>query len=52
MREKQRWFDEIEGLESYGRLITLRCAAGGWLSKNNMDFACNCGYDDLLDALK
>ena len=52
MREKQRWFDEIKGLESYGRLITLRCAAGGWLSKNNMDFASNCEYDDLLDALK
>lgn len=52
MRERQRWFDEIKGLEFYSRLITLRCAAGGWLSKNNMDFASNCGYHDLLDALK
>jgi hypothetical protein len=52
MRERQRWFDAIKNLESYGKLITLRCAAGGWLSKNNMDFANNCRYDDLLDALK
>ena len=51
MREKKAWFKDIPDLETYDKLITLRCAAGGWLSENNMNFAKKCDYNDLLAAL-
>ena len=51
MRQKKKWFDRIKGLESYPRIITLKCPAGGWLSDNNFNYGSGVNYDDLKNAL-
>lgn len=51
MRQKRCWFKAIPSLEKYSKLITLKCPAGGWLSKGNMTFTGRYGYDDLLASL-
>lgn len=51
MRQKKKWFDRIKELESYPRIITLKCPAGGWLSDNNFNYGSGVNYDDLKNAL-
>lgn len=51
MRQKKRWFNAIQGLDTYPRLITLKCPAGGWLSNGNFIYGPGVTYNDLLKEL-
>lgn len=51
MRQKKRWVKAIKDLETYSRLITLKCPAGGWLSNNNFLYGPGVTYNDLLKEL-
>ena len=52
MRQNKDWFNAIEGLKTYPKLITLSCPAGGWLSEKNFIYGKAVTYDDLIDQLK